>query len=121
MTNPNKATLDKKAETTRKKLGMTVEEMKMLQDTAYGLYSGELGGDMPAQFKDGTCSRAVILETVLDAGRLEQQVRSIARRKNITLSSAVEAFFKSGFKMEDIVGPAFTFARYEVGQPYEVY
>jgi hypothetical protein len=111
----NKISLEKKAETARKKIGLSVEEMKVLQNEAHGLYQGELGGDMPAQYKDGTISRAVVMETVLDAGRLESDMK-----RHNKLTSGIEKFFKSEYKlMLDVVGPAFVYTRYEAGQPYE--
>ena len=113
----SKVNLEKKAEAARKKIGLTYDEAKVLQAAAYGMYQRELGGDMPAQYKDGTCSRAVVMETVLDAGRLEQDLK---RRDRLT--PGLEKFFKAEYKlMLDLIGPAFSCARYEVGQPYEVW
>lgn len=114
----NKTNLEKKAAAAAKKLGLTNEEVKQLQSCAYGLYSGELGGDMPASKKDGTCSRAEIMEVICDANRLELEVSRSCTIKGQVFNAKA---FKDYNLLLDLIGPAFLATRYEVGQPYEVW
>lgn len=114
-----------------KKTGFTEEEVRTLQAEAFGLYQ-YIGGDLPAENRRGTVRRAVIIEVVLDAGRLEQQLRQRKRslnrqvesqlnKKNVALADKLRKTFDNGnFSLvEDLIGPAFPYKEYEAGQPME--
>jgi hypothetical protein len=110
--------LQEKSEAARLKIpGLTPQMVNLIMAEATSLYA-ELGGDLEPDVvrgpHRGTCRRATILEVVLDAGRLEQQVR---RRLKIADADrdhpAVLACH--GELAEAIVGPAFVYEYYEVG------
>lgn len=118
---PNVETLRKRAESTRKKLGLTEDQVKILQNCAHAVYE-EVAYDLPPDNKkNGTCRRAVILEVVTDAGRLEQEVvRSLARRGIPPgLDNPVVKSCQDYDDIMALIGPAFPYGEYEVaGREY---
>ena len=118
---PNIETLRKRAESTRKKLGLTEDQVKILQNCAHAVYE-EVSADLPPDNKkNGTCRRAVILEVVTDAGRLEQEVRRALQHRGIpnTLDNPITKACRDHEKIDDLIGPAFPYSEYEVaGREY---
>jgi hypothetical protein len=104
----NKAVLERKAEKARIAMGITPKQAETIQYEAHGLYQ-YIGADLPPDNKKrGTCRRATIIEVVLDAGRLEEQLK----RKDEALAKAV---FAADYQtLIALVGPAFPYAEYEV-------
>jgi len=113
---PSVEALRKKAESTRKKLGLTNDQVQILQDCANAVY-GEISADLPPDNKKhGTCKRAVIIEVVVDAGRLKQEVvRNLARRGVPQgLDNLVVRSCRDYDDIRALIGPAFPHAEYEV-------
>jgi len=110
----DKHRLEAAAEIVAKKYGLTPEEAKTIQREAHGVYE-YLGQDLaPDHKRTRTCKRDTIIEVVLDAGRLEQDLKD---HKRMTPSMAAMFASRDPRHYEDLidlVGPAFPYERYEV-------
>jgi hypothetical protein len=100
--------LEKKAAKVAKKFGLTSEQVLEAQRAAHGIYE-YVGGDLaPDNPRRGTCKRSTIVEVVLDAGRLEQDLKCRGKLTD-QLAAALH-----GKDAEDLIGPAFPYLEYEV-------
>lgn len=110
----NTERLARLADKAAEKLGLSPEEAKLIQSEAHGVYE-YVGGDLaPDNKRSMTCRRSTIIEVVLDAGRLEQQLRA-DDKMTPAMKSAFEYSGPNRYKLLiDLVGPAFPYEAYEV-------
>ena len=113
--------LERRAEKAREACGLTRAELLMLQRCAHTVYE-YVASDLAPDFKSRpTCKRSTVMEVVCDAGRLEQEVREELKRKDKVflgtdgadhpLSKACHSYRA----LLDLIGPAFPYKEYEVG------
>lgn len=114
-----KQTYEKKAEQARVKLGLSPEDVQSVQSAAYAAYE-EIAYDIPGG-KNRCVRRSVIIELVLDGGRLRSYLKGGYNSKELT--PAVDRALSSGeYKLlVDLVGPAFPCQWCEAGPEPEVY
>ena len=104
----DKTVLEEKAKRVAEKFGLSDELVKKAQRAAHGVYE-YVGGDLaPDNKRRGTCKRSTIVEVVLDAGRLIQDLKESG-----DLTPELEKALH-GQDAEDLIGPAFPYEEYEV-------
>ena len=107
----NTDVLSKKCKRAAEKLGLTLEQTAKLQSCALAVYE-EISFDLEPDYKKrGTCRRSTILEVVMDAGRLEQEVCRLEKLPSLKMVEACRNYGLIG----DLIGPAFPYAEYEAG------
>lgn len=120
--------LRRKAEKARVRLGLTGEQVRTLQNCAWGVYE-EVAFDLTPDIKKSRlCRRSTIIEVVVDANRLELAVRTrenlpkwprrgepdLAKYHPLVVACNDQAIV-------DLIGPAFSASLYEAGGDPDVY
>lgn len=122
----NRERLEKAAKRAQEKLGLTDEQVDLIQNCAHSVYE-EVSYDLePDSKKTRTCKRSTIIEVVCDANRLEGKVRrraglsgfptsgrEVDPDENHPLVKAMEDYDL----LKALIGPAFPYESYEAG-PY---
>lgn len=105
----DKSELERKSRVVQDRLLLTDGAVSSIRTGARALYE-EIAPDIqPENKRRGTVKRDVIIEIVLDAGRLEEKFRF----SNRPVANAIHNM--SYQDLIDVVGPAFSHEEYEVG------
>jgi hypothetical protein len=93
---------------TKLTIEFTEDEAKLIQSAAYALYQ-YIGYDIPAETKRGTIKRDTLIEVIIDANRLEEELR----KKDHALA---DKFNNADYDSKlAVVRPGFPFREYEAG------